>query len=424
MRERDFQLYRQRPRERGAALVMSLLISMLLLAAGGALLMATGMSAANAADSTAEAQAYYAAEAGLQAALSVVRGNRPSSPAGTPATYRNLVCGTSDPCANNGTLNLWLPRNGNGVVPLSASPPLAYALSVQDAGLAEGAPVPPEREPRFLIITSRGFGPKGATKVLRMMVDAFPFDFTARAAVAIRSHDTDSTPMQLLDVGESNPHLWNGNDSAIPPAPPLPAFAVTNTADFDAGDGFDKDSDQGSTEKAIGGDEANVLGDEEIVVKLDPTGLEWWLQKASSARAFVDGMKERATTLGRLNPGDIGTEASPKFTFIEGDLAINGGDHGAGLLIVTGKITQGGGSSFKGIILALGEGYIDRDGTPSLLGALIVAKFDRSPGATGNFLAPYVESSGGGNSLVGYNSDWVRKALASGGSRVVGIVEQ
>jgi hypothetical protein len=69
-----------RPRERGAALITVMLISMLLLLAGGALIMVTSMSAANAADSTAESQAYYAAESGLQAVLGVLRGNVAPSP--------------------------------------------------------------------------------------------------------------------------------------------------------------------------------------------------------------------------------------------------------------------------------------------------------------------------------------------------------
>ncbi|HMC68904.1 MAG TPA: hypothetical protein VKJ07_07115, partial [Mycobacteriales bacterium] len=61
--------------ERGAALITALLVSMLLLAAGGALLVTTGMTATNSVDATAEAQAYYCAEAGIHSALSVLRGN-------------------------------------------------------------------------------------------------------------------------------------------------------------------------------------------------------------------------------------------------------------------------------------------------------------------------------------------------------------
>ncbi len=68
------QTSRDRSNERGAALLTVLLISMLLLAAGGALIITTSLSATNAIDSTGETQAYYAAEAGVQASLSVLRG--------------------------------------------------------------------------------------------------------------------------------------------------------------------------------------------------------------------------------------------------------------------------------------------------------------------------------------------------------------
>src|SRR5437667_7221573 len=69
-----------RANERGAALITVLLFSVLLLAAGGALIMTTALSATNAGDATAETQAYYAAEAGMQATLAVLRGNVAPNP--------------------------------------------------------------------------------------------------------------------------------------------------------------------------------------------------------------------------------------------------------------------------------------------------------------------------------------------------------
>jgi hypothetical protein len=73
-----------RTRERGAALITVLLISTLVLAAGGALVLTTAMTATTAFDATGEAQAYAAAEAGIQAALNVLRGNVAPSPLPTP----------------------------------------------------------------------------------------------------------------------------------------------------------------------------------------------------------------------------------------------------------------------------------------------------------------------------------------------------
>ena len=120
--------------ERGAALITALLVSMLLLTAGGALLFTTAMTAANAVDSTAEAQAYYAADAGLQAALTVMRRNvSATNPAGTTADFHNFVCGTATSCTNTGgNLSPWLTYT-SGVVKLSDSPYAAYTLSVQDS---------------------------------------------------------------------------------------------------------------------------------------------------------------------------------------------------------------------------------------------------------------------------------------------------
>ena len=66
---------KMRKNERGAALITSLLISTLLLVAGGALIQITSMSTANTVDATAETQAYYGAEAGLQAGLNALRVN-------------------------------------------------------------------------------------------------------------------------------------------------------------------------------------------------------------------------------------------------------------------------------------------------------------------------------------------------------------
>ena len=64
-----------RQNERGAALVTVLMISSLLLVAVTALLLEASMNTANITDATAEQQAYYAAESGIQTVINVLRGN-------------------------------------------------------------------------------------------------------------------------------------------------------------------------------------------------------------------------------------------------------------------------------------------------------------------------------------------------------------
>src|SRR6266498_5805269 len=91
--------------ERGAALITVLLISVPLLMVDGALIMITAMSAANTADSAAETKAYYAAEAGGQQVLNVLRGNAAPNPmfASPPSSLQNLITfrGAVDPSTSN-----------------------------------------------------------------------------------------------------------------------------------------------------------------------------------------------------------------------------------------------------------------------------------------------------------------------------------
>ena len=106
--------------ERGAALITTLLISTLMLAAGASLVFSTMMSATGAIDSTPEQQAYYAAESGLQGALNVLRGNVAASPAlatGQTINFRRaLTLADSNDTAGGDTsgvsrLSRWLQYN-------------------------------------------------------------------------------------------------------------------------------------------------------------------------------------------------------------------------------------------------------------------------------------------------------------------------
>ena len=148
------RLPQSRATERGAALVSVLLVSALLLAAGGALILATSLSANNAVDATAETQAYYASEGGLQATLAVLRGNVAPNPLFDPSdstaaankmTFRKAVTPSSSNLSGDtaafGRLSRWLSYNvvtpgGNSAVALTSNySPLtgmAYDTVVED----------------------------------------------------------------------------------------------------------------------------------------------------------------------------------------------------------------------------------------------------------------------------------------------------
>lgn len=61
--------------EKGAAMIMVILVSFLLLVACAGILLESSTNSANVTDAVAEQQAYYAAESGIQSALNVLRGN-------------------------------------------------------------------------------------------------------------------------------------------------------------------------------------------------------------------------------------------------------------------------------------------------------------------------------------------------------------
>jgi hypothetical protein len=100
--------------ERGAALVTMLLVSVLLLGAGGALIMTTMMSANNSVGSTAEMQAYYVAESGMQSALNALRGNaKPLVNDDDRMSFRTAIIPSISNGGHPGVLRLagWLPYN-------------------------------------------------------------------------------------------------------------------------------------------------------------------------------------------------------------------------------------------------------------------------------------------------------------------------
>lgn len=419
MRSKPSEITHGRRGERGAALVMSLLVAMLLLAAGGALIATAGMTVSNAVDSTAEVQAYYAADAGLQAAVTVIRRNR----AGTgnlAANFHNFACGTANACTNDGdNLTAWLPYT-NGQVTLSASPTLSYSVRVSDPGLSGTANIAANYTPRFLTIESVGRGPQGAVKQMRLIVDRFYFDFTPKSTLLMRGAE-NCADMAQFSIGQSNAKEYSGNDAGTPAQPALPVFGTTCGGNATQA----TDTVNGSKPNTV---TSNPQGK---VAQLTNSDLPEWLQDANAARALLLDLAAKASGMGRYfkdaQPGDFGTSANPKLTFCDGDCDLS---NGAGLLVVTGTLTMKGNASFDGLILVLGEGAMTRNGggNGDIMGALVVAKFARTWPASENnqphpFLAPTFDTNGGGNSTVQYNSTNVNNAMNSLGNRVLGVQE-
>lgn len=170
---------KNRDGERGAALVMVLLVSFLLLVVSAGLILETTMNTANVTDAVAEQQAYYAAESGIQSTINVLRRNtvpsplinasKPSSDSDNKIDYARAITLSSsnksdDPSAD-ARLSRWLnynytPDGGTypdrvtlGSEPYNPQTGTAFAVTVTD----------PDNPNKIIDITTTGTIGTGGT---------------------------------------------------------------------------------------------------------------------------------------------------------------------------------------------------------------------------------------------------------------------
>jgi hypothetical protein len=407
---------RNRHGERGAALVTVLMISTLLLATGGALILVTSMATRTAVDSTAEMQAFYAAEAGIQSTLNVLRGNvapNPGIPTGTKLSFRDAMTAADSNLPSDSStdarLSGWLtydytPTGQSNPDRVTLTPSytaltgLAFSVVVTDPDNTV-SPGDPER----LLLRVTGYGPKGARKQLEALVKRSNFDYSPPAMLMIRG-TSDCSAIQFT-AGDSTAKEYSGHDRASSTI--LPTFGATCDGNRDTEIAAD-------TKDTVEDPKASTFGD---------SALPPWLRSADEARTFLAEQKANAIEQNRYftsYSGVAGTVASPEFTFVDGNCILDGG---AGLLIVTGNLTLNGNPNFSGLILVLGNGWVDRHGAGNgdIYGAISVAKF--SVNGSGGFQAPHFDTDGGGNSLMQYDSAAVRSALNLSGPRTLGVRE-
>lgn len=439
--------------ERGAALISTLLISALLLTAGGMLILTTSMSATNTVNAAAEMQAYYGAEAGLQATLNVMRGNvlpNPlfvANPVGGVAPenkidFTKALDAAKSNLASDPTtpgfpkrLSRWLSYNymltgstyadrvgiSPGYNPFNG---VAYNVQLTDPDNTDLATARPVR----IIVKSTGYGPRGARKTLSMMLHAIGLNIEVPAALVLRGHD-DATTNLTIDLGNSNAKTYSGVDNAGL-QPTKPALAIS---------GHDV-----TTVEAAYAAKPGTISNPNFTV-LDPPNepapagttrvpTPWFLKTADNARAFLAQAEtlanscaapgspcaKRGVVLNSLN-GSAGIVSAPQFTIVKGDCHLDGG---AGLLIVNGTLYfDGPGPNFNGVILVLGQGRLVKKGggNRDILGSIMIARF----GTSGGFLDPMFDYSGGaGNSNLQYDSKNVLDAVVMPGVVVLGVAEK
>ncbi|MEP6743810.1 MAG: hypothetical protein ABJB61_15035, partial [bacterium] len=357
--------------ERGAALIMVLMISALLLTAGGALILTTSLAGTSTVDAAAEMQAYYGAEAGIQAALNVMRGNVMPNPLFVPnpsgavapenkITFLKAETNSWSNLASDPTTSGFPARLSRWVFYDYTPPGDSYADRVSIGGpgynpingIAYSLTVTPVNGtgPSRLIIESTGYGPRGARKKLAILIVADGLNIDIPAMLVMRGHDDHTTPMSFI-TGSSAAKTYSGVDASGLTAT-KPAFAVSNH------DVAVAQAAYATNPNTISDPKYNIL---DLVTTGEPAPSgplavkpPWFLDTADNARTFLAQAEALAQKKGKvLNSlnGPAGAIGAPEFIVVKGNCTLDGG---AGLLIVEGDLQMApSGPDFRGIILVL-----------------------------------------------------------------------
>ena len=312
--------------------------------------------------------------------------------------------------------------------------------------------------PTRLLIKSTGYGPKGARKELETIIQKNYFDglgapspltlIGPNCTPTVVCPDIGITPTTStfsFSPGNSRPVFYTGKDRNLRYfLPPIGATNETNTSRIRTA------TNPATFNGAVYGTVENILDE-----------LPDWLQTPANLHEKVLALRDEAASsgsyyLGNQNGVPVGDYASGTgITFIDGDLDIAPSQNGGGILVVNGRITNNGGYSFKGLILIIGRGGMDRSGGGSavLEGNMVIAPYmsvgrriqtaldspvELSLACSGNpittpqttaltnrcFYSPRYAISGGGGSDIMYNSQSVTNGLSGLGNFVKGVAEK
>lgn len=270
-----------------------------------------------------------------------------------------------------------------------------------------------QAEPYRVVISSIGYGPRGARKVLEATVQKNFFNgMTAPATLTLVGPSEGA----VFEPGTSSVTRYSGQDVASNVT--IPPIGTTNDANLltvlnrTSGDGPQPFNGR------ITGESANVISE-----------MPFWLQSPTNLNMTVQSLRLTAQASGRyFTNGDdvenVGDNATARgITFVDGDLDLTG--NGGGILVVTGKLTLHGNFNFNGLILVTGAGGVDRSGggTGILQGNIIVAGYNPNNLAAG-FFPPQYNLDGGGNSGVIYNSSSVANGMFAISNFVLAVAEK
>jgi Tfp pilus assembly protein PilX len=299
------------------------------------------------------------------------------------------------------TLELCTSSTRPGTVPgcSTATYSLSSGASAVPLYLFVGTPAQPYR----LQVTSTGYGPNGAKKVLEGVVERNLFNNLANDAAQemigppCTAYPKPNPLYYCFEPGNSGSVQYSGGNAETG----VPAFGFTSQVNLTAANTFiatKMSPGQVSPAPALLG---NDIPD--------------WQQSPASLDKLIDSLRTAAIKTGTYYPnpnggninylGDYAT-GTGGVTFCEGSCKANA--DGAGILVVTGKLTNKGTFNFKGLIIVTGEEGWERNGAGggTITGNVVIAPYNQMnyvpENLSSTFLPPRYLCSGCGSSGLVY----------------------
>lgn len=311
------------------------------------------------------ARAFYAAEAGLNAAIS----------GWDQAAYDTLLAVPGDSLA----LGWQTLDNGS-----------SYGAVVHRVDGGSGT--------RLYIVTVTGRGPGAlhGQRILRTLMRVNSFTINVSVPGAVTMVDGPGGPLSDAAGFTGNNFVIQGQDSPMPSASDpanIPAgCSATASGDNKLGISLTSQESADKVTFHLGGQEDQVKGllPGSTTNEYTDTG-SWGINNgdgedynitADELQALVDALMPSATSVptGNYND-DLGTPTDPGVFVVDGDINLQGNGLGYGILIVTGHLSMAGQYKWEGLMLVVGDGEFNIGGVANEVhGAILAANTRGGPG--------------------------------------------
>jgi len=299
--------------QRGAALVATLIIAMLLFPLGALVVFQARSDLDIEHNLRSEIEAFYVAEAGLEHAVADIQPGR---------SFDEILVG-ADGVAHT---------RDDGRFPFSEGAPAAFPLppfhyDVQVLAAPNG----------MIRLQSVGVGLNGSTKVLEVLVARGRGPVTPAALYA----EGDLRALELGDAFRLSgvDHNRSGSPPGAAAASSVPAMATPRT---DVADAVRRQLRADTAQQLVG------AGGTPSVAAVAALNLGAYAEACAKAPRAV-----RLTPSAPIDTTAFGTAATPQLVIIGGDLDVSGEVSGAGILVVGGTLHVTGTLTFSGLVLAL-----------------------------------------------------------------------